>query len=109
MQQFGVTCPKLALVCFCNDLKTCRHQPDLLPNMHIPQEHVLGMAAATHLIFSRCRAWDCNVLDVPVLGLNFLRDVIHNVIVLLSVQQLISSNLRQKGTSVHFASHDGGL
>lgn len=40
-------------------------------------------------------ARDGNVLDVPILGLNLLSDVIHNVTVLFFIQQLVTSYLQE--------------
>ena len=36
---------------------------------------------------------------MPILGLNLLRDVVHNVVVLLLIQQLIASNLQNQFSS----------
>lgn len=50
----------------------------------------------THLIISAFGSRNSNGLNVAILGLNLLCDVIHNIIVLLVIQQLISSNLQNR-------------
>ncbi len=42
------------------------------------------------------RARDCDLGDVPILGLYLFSDVIHDIAVLLFIQQLITGNLRGK-------------
>ena len=50
--------------------------------------------SGTNLVFGRCGSWDGNAHDVSILGLNLLCDVVHDVVVFLLVQQLITSHLQ---------------